>query len=556
MCGLVGVLQYQSEVPRELRNKALRILFSELMLKTESRGKDATGLYQMMANGDWMMTKKGQKVTDWMNMDHADAKCEDPVVYNDVMDSWSEHPEELRAIIGHCRAKTVGNNDNENNHPFAIQLDEQHALLGVHNGTIYNHEVIFDRLPGVIERQGRVDSEAIFHLLYHLTEHGTVPMSGDIIKELGKRVDGAYACIVTNSKFPNQVSVFREGRPMEFFMVSPLNILIIASEKKIIDSALEKYEFIRRFVDSELPKLDTEDRMLPDKDYKIFDLSTEFPKGPLVYNDFTKLETEKGATRKYNDDVDEDWKDPKNVRPKTTTGSSGYQHTRHVASGAKSTTTPMTPAAKTTKVITPGSKPEERDEGITVDAEVVEVEIGSEADAKRIYEKIKVLGLSPNYDKVGDVAKSIGVGEARVRGMTPVELANAVGKAHFNIGCAAARLESQEQYLDVREKAKEILRKLDKAESKQLKAQRRIWEFKTVVQILLALYASNCALNTENVGRVLKAFPKLESERRADVLKAAEGILEAGDTEDLVKMVLEWVAKSQKKKREEKTASS
>ncbi len=107
MCGIVGVIQYESEVPRALRHKALRIIFSELMLKTEPRGRDATGLYQVMASGDWLMTKKAQKVTDWLFQSREESKCEDPIVYTDIMDSWMEHPQELSTVIGHCRAKTV-----------------------------------------------------------------------------------------------------------------------------------------------------------------------------------------------------------------------------------------------------------------------------------------------------------------------------------------------------------------------------------------------------------------------------------------------------------------
>ena len=109
MCGIAGVIQYESKVPRNIRHKALRILFSELMLKTEPRGRDATGLYQVMANGEWLMTKKAQKVTDWLFQSRVDSQCEDPYVYTDIMDSWIEHPEELAAVIEErTRSEMVG----------------------------------------------------------------------------------------------------------------------------------------------------------------------------------------------------------------------------------------------------------------------------------------------------------------------------------------------------------------------------------------------------------------------------------------------------------------
>ena len=84
MCGITGIIQYGSEISRDIRHKALRIIFSELMLKTEPRGKDATGLFQVMSDGDWLMTKKAQKVTEWLFEDREQGKGGDPVVYGDL----------------------------------------------------------------------------------------------------------------------------------------------------------------------------------------------------------------------------------------------------------------------------------------------------------------------------------------------------------------------------------------------------------------------------------------------------------------------------------------
>ena len=82
--------------------------------------------------------------------------------------------------------------------------------------------MIFDRLPKILTRHGTVDSEAIFHFLYHLTDKGTMPVDEDMLKYLGRRLEGAYAVIMMNSRFPNQVVTFRKGRPMEYFMIAPL----------------------------------------------------------------------------------------------------------------------------------------------------------------------------------------------------------------------------------------------------------------------------------------------------------------------------------------------
>ena len=112
MCGIVGILQYDSEVSREVRHRALKILFSEAMRKTETRGEDATGIYQVHTDGDWAMTKKGIRASEWLFLDGEDS--DDPIVYSDFMDSWLEHPQELTALVGHCRKATVGSKGKDN----------------------------------------------------------------------------------------------------------------------------------------------------------------------------------------------------------------------------------------------------------------------------------------------------------------------------------------------------------------------------------------------------------------------------------------------------------
>ena len=99
MCGIVGMLQYESEVSREIRQQALNILFSETMAGTVTRGKDATGLFQVHKNGDWLMTKKGQIVTEWLKAKRTGDKNEDPIVYQEIVESWGEHPFELSSVV-------------------------------------------------------------------------------------------------------------------------------------------------------------------------------------------------------------------------------------------------------------------------------------------------------------------------------------------------------------------------------------------------------------------------------------------------------------------------
>jgi hypothetical protein len=536
MCGIAGVIQYESEVPREMRQRALRILFSETMLKTEPRGRDATGLYQVHADGDWLMTKKGQKVSEWILSTHDDDKNEDPIVYSDIVDSWIEHPMELKAVIGHCRAATVGSKgkDNNDNHPFAIQLDERNAILGIHNGTLNNHEKIFEKLPDFLPRNGTVDSESLFHFLYHLTNKGENPVDGDMLKYMGERVEGAAAVIMMNTRFPDQVVTFRKDRPMEYYMIAPLNIVVIASEKPFVESAFEKYNFLRNFVPeyADLPKLDSGQRTLAEKDFRIFDASQPWPHGHPIHGDFDKISSDQGIMWKTAAPILEDWQGPKKTTS-TSTNTTNHAHKKTTAGGNS------TGGVKTTKAVTATASKGDDDAALLVDAKVVEVEIGTDKEAKKAMAHCGALGLVVTYDTPKAISESIGVKEADLEKMSGVVLANKLAELHFGIGHAAAMLRAKNDVAEVRRKAAAKDSKMEKLAEKQQKAESHIWEHRQLVTIVCALHKGGYKMSKHNVQVALSAFPKLETKRREEILKAAEKLMENEDTQKLINELVE-----------------
>lgn len=555
MCGIVGVLQYKTKVPRHVRQRALRILFSETMLKTEVRGEDATGIYQVHENGDWAMTKKGVKASQWMFLDSKESG--DPVVYSDFMDGWAQHPHDLSALVGHCRKATVGSKgkNNDDNHPFAVQLDADNAILGIHNGTLDNHEVIFKKLPPMLKRQGAVDSESIFHLMFHLSEHGTKPWDGEMMKHLGKRLEGAYACIVVNSRFPNKVATFRDGRPMEFFLIAPLNIVLITSEKKFVDAALDKYEFIRRLIDPELPALQTYDTVLTERDYRIFDTSVEFPEGKPAFQDLNRI-SERGDMRTYNGPLEEGWGVVKaattavTTYPPTTPGA--YKGAAQYSGAAGAAAAKTSKASDTVKAL-PAKIDDKKDDDAIV---TVEVEIGSEDEAKKGYERAKSLGLSVHYDSESEIAKTLGLTQIELDKLTKVEYANLLSAAHFNFGYAVSRFDYKAEIEDVRKKGRDQNKRLEKAEEKKRRAENHVWELKQLVSIMLALMDSKFSVTEQNIGISLTAFAKLNEQRKKDIMKIAKDILSDKGVRQVVNQLRTRYREAAEKKtrRKEKSA--
>ena len=552
MCGIVGILQYENEVDREVRHRALKILFSDAMQKTETRGEDATGIYQVHTDGDWAMTKKGIKSSEWLFLDGKDS--DDPVVYSDFMDSWLDHPHELTALVGHCRKATVGSKggDNDDNHPFAVQLDERNAILGIHNGTLHNHERIFNKLPKFLKRQGKVDSESIFHLMFHLSEHGTKPWDSEMMQKLGRRLDGAAACIVVNTRFPEKVATWRFGRPMEYFLISPLNIVIICSEKKFVEAALDKYELYRKLFDQELPELDTYDTVLTEKDFRIFDTSLPWPAGKPGFQDMNKI-SERGDMKPYNQGMEDGWYTPTTTTPAkgtgTGTGTGGYSGANRTGAQAKVTK----PAVKALPATTGGKKGSDDDLAV-----IVEVEIGSEKEAIDATERAKSMGICTHYDGEQEIAKTIGMTQVEMDKLSKVELSNLIAKAHFNFGYAVSTFDRKQEIEKTRKGGRDLTKRLEKAEEKKKRSENRIWELKQLVTLMLGLDDSGYPINEQNIRISLSAFSALNESRRKDISDMAKSIFTDKNVMKVIRELREQYkqAKQRKQRRAEKAATA
>ncbi len=534
MCGIVGILQYESKVPATIRNEAIRILFSEALIKTETRGEDATGVFQVCSNNDWMAIKTGAKSSNWVYDNNND---KDPARYDDFMRSWDELQVSMPALVGHCRKATVGSRggDNNDNHPFAIQVDATNALLGIHNGTLENHDVIYSKLPEGLVRQGSTDSEAIFHFLYHLTEQGKKPITGEVIRELGRRLEGAYACITVNSKFPNLIGTFRSARPMEYFMISPLNIVLIVSEKKFADAALEQYRFVRAFLGNDLPELQTGDRTLPDREWRLFDTTLPFPDGKPCFADLNKISSA-GEIRKFSDAIHKDW-----TKASASTATQEDAGSRVVNQGSRDrrpTTTPHQNDGVKSKipVVIPAtthtvrsskkdektlSKPASSEDIVETVGEIIEVEL-SDVTPKRSLARIKSLGICTHYTSDTELNTSLGLPVGTdVSDLVPTELANRVALLHFTLGYATSNFDHHSERAESRARSKDLLPKLERAEMKKQRAESHIWEHKQLLVFLMSLAAEGFDLDMKNIALSLTAFPEMGTERKKGIMEAA-----------------------------------
>ena len=275
MCGIVGVLAY-GDLEKKLektRQEAMIFFATELLQLTQPRGKDATGIATLFDNCDYMGLKMGVPALDFIS--RFGGEDTDFEGYTKV---WRAKTSRAKAVIGHCRKPSAAGGapaeDNNNNHPIKVG-----DVVGIHNGTLTNHDRIFEQLGG--KRDGKVDSEAIFRLLHKITNNGTEPFSSDGLTELVKRLHGSYSCLGFSGNNPYQVVGFLDQRPMVFALIRPLKLLLVASDMDFLKEILFMYNKVAKLFGGGIGKFpalkkdDVETVTASNLSAFVFDLRTE-----------------------------------------------------------------------------------------------------------------------------------------------------------------------------------------------------------------------------------------------------------------------------------------
>jgi hypothetical protein len=272
MCGIIGLLPFgKLDAKQEkIRQEVMMYLSTELLQLTQTRGKDATGVCVMFENCEYIGLKMGISAVEFIS--RFGGKETD---FEGFINIWRKKAAPAKVFLGHCRKPTAGKLaiDNINNHPIEVG-----DIIGIHNGTINNHEVIFENLKR--KPNGNVDSEAIFQLLHYLTNNGADPFTLDVLNETCKRLEGSYACLAFNGNNPFQVVAFRDGRPIEMALLKPLKLAIIASDSDFIKTALFRLNIMANIYNHgvnfpTIHKNDIDMESLSDDSAYLFDLTKE-----------------------------------------------------------------------------------------------------------------------------------------------------------------------------------------------------------------------------------------------------------------------------------------
>ncbi|MBV5346785.1 hypothetical protein JZU46_00985 [bacterium] len=230
MCGIVGVFAFKEvneDKKQAKKREAMLYFFTELLQVTQTRGKDATGASVLFNDGHFLVQKGGVPANDFIG-----GFGEEKHNYRTFLTDCRKYKEPIKLLVGHCRKSSVGTNfNNNNNHP--VRAGE---IIGVHNGTLTNHEKIFKKLN--CKRDGTVDSEAIMRLLEFYTNDCKDPFTIETLTEVACRLDGAYSVIAYNANNPFQVALMKRQRPMEIYLIKPLQLMVVVSEKAFMEDVV------------------------------------------------------------------------------------------------------------------------------------------------------------------------------------------------------------------------------------------------------------------------------------------------------------------------------
>ena len=205
MCSLFGWLDYQGIMPHRM----LRKLTQALANAAEERGTDAAGI-SYIRNGE-------------------------VIIYKRPKPAHKLHftpPEGTRAVMGHTRMTTQGNEKfNYNNHPF-LGLAGDTSFAFAHNGVLWNDkELRKDKL--IPDTHIETDSYAACQLI-----EAQQKLDFDSLRYMSETVEGNFTFTVLDQE--NSLYIIKGSNPMCLLHFPVLGLYVYASTESIMKKALKQ----------------------------------------------------------------------------------------------------------------------------------------------------------------------------------------------------------------------------------------------------------------------------------------------------------------------------
>ena len=210
MCGQVGII-FGPKCRSAKEMNHLKIIFAHLLLLSEERGHDATGVGWLRPDGRYCITKQPQRAFDFVRN-------------KAFMDFLTSVDSKVTWLVGHTRWQTRGDaSNNKNNHPIRAG-----NVIGTHNGTILNADSLFVRFG--LPRSAEVDSEFLFRLADASLVGGCIDLTE--VKAGLALCEGEVSAVMASRSSPEEVILVKGNRPLEIRYHNAHQVVVYASDNR------------------------------------------------------------------------------------------------------------------------------------------------------------------------------------------------------------------------------------------------------------------------------------------------------------------------------------
>lgn len=226
MCGIWGISDMGAGIDRKILLKIIK----KLMVLSETRGKDASGI-AVMHNGELNVLKKAMSSHELLKDLQFVKYTEKNILNTDSKNIW---------VTGHSRLVTNGTQYNPNNNqPIA----KKHIAL-VHNGIIVNEDELWENMPDAY-KDYEVDSEAILETFNH--KFSQCENAEAAIQETYHDLRGMASGIMLVQKGHYMIAASNNGS-LYFVSSKDEKLVIFASERLMLEKLISQIPVLKDMI--------------------------------------------------------------------------------------------------------------------------------------------------------------------------------------------------------------------------------------------------------------------------------------------------------------------
>lgn len=208
MCGIIGVINASTSVSMSVAS-----FMRQGLVASQLRGTDSTGYLQVgKKEGEVYLYKDTVNSSTFIEAAEAMSLLRDADV--------------SPINVAHVRARTQGEVSTKNAHPFSVAKDDEHRLIGVHNGSLTNWKNQKDA------NKFDVDSHWAMH---HIAKNG---------KDAFEDIHGPFAMVWwEEDKFSKAMIARNKDRPLHLMFNKAKDRVVFASEARMLAWIAERSGF-------------------------------------------------------------------------------------------------------------------------------------------------------------------------------------------------------------------------------------------------------------------------------------------------------------------------